>query len=237
MNEESIRQKIAATLVAYRDEHNLTQEDIAEILGLYNISLSAYRRAERGQSNVSIPKLIAILDALNIDLCNVPISDSAVLVSRATNGAHIDYCQYLINHYFYSSSFPSELDHQYRKMFFIFVLYLPLIPGSVLQDVLSRIGGTIIDNENYFFSQIKRAIESVQDCAGKKYADKTADRIIKLSSDDAVMFNDNKTAYFFDDLNDFNSGQFTKEYADYCSAIRSRFGAEEWIKTLCNSQA
>ena len=126
--ENSIRQKVSRALVDYRTRHHVTQDDVADILYDYGVSLSVYRRAERGSANVSFSKLILVLEALNIktDI----FSDSAITLARTENMDSIDYNQELMEKYLYTRNFPSDLDIMYRKLLFRFVLYLPTLSSE-----------------------------------------------------------------------------------------------------------
>ena len=101
------------------------------------------------------------------------------------------------------------------------------MPDFVLKDLLYRISGSIIDNEKYFFTQLIHAIESVPDTAGKRYADKIAERISLLSLDDPMSFYKAKDAFYITDIESAKSGTWAAEYADYCHAIRAKYEDKE----------
>ena len=228
-NEKRIRQMIANVLHSYRIDHHKTQEEMADILFDYQISQSAYYRAERGSNDITIIKLINILDALNIDISAISFSNTAVFVSRNVSDDRTGLFRNLIGQFFYSSKFATDISLEYRKLFFLFVLYLPLIPPAVLEDILLRIGGSIIDQEDYFFQQIQWAIQSAPDSAAKVFADRIAEQILSLSSDDTVRFYETKDRYYMEDLSRLKEGLFHDEYRSYRDAIHQRFDLNKLI--------
>lgn len=53
-------------IAKYRHKKGLSQEKLAEIV---NLSREYITRVERGQKNISLKKLFAIADALDVDFC------------------------------------------------------------------------------------------------------------------------------------------------------------------------
>ncbi len=60
--------KLGKNIAKYRNEKGWSQEKLAEIVDL---SREYITRVERGQKNISLKKLFAIADALNVDFCNL----------------------------------------------------------------------------------------------------------------------------------------------------------------------
>lgn len=60
-----ITEDIGRRLKAIRKENGYTQEEFSEILG---VSLNYYGKIERGQSRLSIEKLIFLHDRFNVDI-------------------------------------------------------------------------------------------------------------------------------------------------------------------------
>ena len=60
--------KLGKNIAKYRNEKGWSQEKLAEIVDL---SREYITRVERGQKNISLKKLFAIADALDVDFCNL----------------------------------------------------------------------------------------------------------------------------------------------------------------------
>lgn len=58
--------ELGKNIAKYRQEKGLSQEKLAEIVDL---SREYITRVERGQKNISLKKLFAIADALEVDFC------------------------------------------------------------------------------------------------------------------------------------------------------------------------
>ncbi len=61
-------QKLGLNIAKYRKKKNISQEKLAEIVDL---SREYITRVERGQKNISLKKLFAICDALEVDFCKL----------------------------------------------------------------------------------------------------------------------------------------------------------------------
>ncbi len=59
---------LGENIAKYRKMHNITQEKLAEIVCL---SREYIVRVEKGQKNISLKKLFAIADALNVNFCDL----------------------------------------------------------------------------------------------------------------------------------------------------------------------
>ena len=57
---------LGKNIAKYRQQKKLSQEKLAEMVDL---SREYITRVERGQKNISLKKLFAITDALNVDFC------------------------------------------------------------------------------------------------------------------------------------------------------------------------
>lgn len=227
-----VREKAAKLLQEYRAAHARTQEEVADTLYPYGISLSVYRRAEKGKPNVSLEKIIQILDALHIELEDVPIPMN-VRIFRNSDEALEQHIRDNIEWFFYSKNTTPYAEMHYRRLLFLFVLYLPLIPPLVLQDVIYRIGGNIFGNELYVLDQINRAINSVSsESPAKKFADGIANRILLYDPSDTIECFEQKKDYAAEDIEDLHNGSFSKEYRGYMQCIRERFDTERWLKDV-----
>ncbi len=60
--------KLGKNIAIYRQKKGLSQEKLAEIV---NLSREYITRVERGQKNISLKKLFAIADALEVDFSNL----------------------------------------------------------------------------------------------------------------------------------------------------------------------
>ncbi len=60
--------KLGKNIAKYRQKKGLSQEKLAEIV---NLSREYITRVERGQKNISLKKLFAIADALEVDFSNL----------------------------------------------------------------------------------------------------------------------------------------------------------------------
>ena len=60
--------KLGKNFAKYRQKKGLSQEKLAEIV---NLSREYITRVERGQKNISLKKLFAIADALEVDFSNL----------------------------------------------------------------------------------------------------------------------------------------------------------------------
>ncbi len=58
--------QLGKNIAKYRNKKNLSQEKLAELVEL---SREYITRVERGQKNISLKKLFAIADALEVDFC------------------------------------------------------------------------------------------------------------------------------------------------------------------------
>ncbi len=63
-----IKQKLASALYKARHEHNLTQEQIAE---LCDISVRWYQKIEKGESPPNLTLICLLVKHLNIDLAKI----------------------------------------------------------------------------------------------------------------------------------------------------------------------
>ena len=61
-------QLLGENIAKFRHKKQLSQEKLAEIVDL---SREYITRVERGQKNISLKKLFAIADALEVDFCNL----------------------------------------------------------------------------------------------------------------------------------------------------------------------
>lgn len=59
---------LGQNIAKYRQAKNLSQEKLAEIVDL---SREYITRVERGQKNISLKKLFAITDALEVNFCDL----------------------------------------------------------------------------------------------------------------------------------------------------------------------
>ncbi len=59
---------LGQNIAKYRQAKALSQEKLAELVDL---SREYITRVERGQKNISLKKLFAIADALDVDFCNL----------------------------------------------------------------------------------------------------------------------------------------------------------------------
>ncbi len=59
---------LGENIAKFRHKKQLSQEKLAEIVDL---SREYITRVERGQKNISLKKLFAIADALEVDFCNL----------------------------------------------------------------------------------------------------------------------------------------------------------------------
>lgn len=59
---------LGQNIAKYRQQKNLSQEKLAEMVDL---SREYITRVERGQKNISLKKLFAITDALNVKFCDL----------------------------------------------------------------------------------------------------------------------------------------------------------------------
>ena len=57
---------LGKNIAKYRNKKNLSQEKLAELVDL---SREYITRVERGQKNITLKKLFAIADALEVDFC------------------------------------------------------------------------------------------------------------------------------------------------------------------------
>ena len=60
--------KLGKNIAKYRNAKGWSQEKLAEIVDL---SREYVTRVEKGQKNISLKKLFAIADALEVDFCNL----------------------------------------------------------------------------------------------------------------------------------------------------------------------
>lgn len=59
-------EQLGKNIAEYRNKKKLSQEKLAELVDL---SREYITRVERGQKNISLKKLFAIADALEVDFC------------------------------------------------------------------------------------------------------------------------------------------------------------------------
>lgn len=59
---------LGENIAKFRHKKQISQEKLAEIVDL---SREYITRVERGQKNISLKKLFAIADALDVDFCNL----------------------------------------------------------------------------------------------------------------------------------------------------------------------
>ena len=60
--------KLGKNIAKYRNAKGWSQEKLAEVVDL---SRECVTRVEKGQKNISLKKLFAIADALEVDFCNL----------------------------------------------------------------------------------------------------------------------------------------------------------------------
>ncbi len=60
--------KLGKNIAKYRNAKGWSQEKLAEVVDL---SREYVTRVEKGQKNISLKKLFAIADALEVDFCNL----------------------------------------------------------------------------------------------------------------------------------------------------------------------
>ena len=60
--------KLGKNIAKYRNAKGCSQEKLAEVVDL---SREYVTRVEKGQKNISLKKLFAIADALEVDFCNL----------------------------------------------------------------------------------------------------------------------------------------------------------------------
>ena len=60
--------KLVKNIAKYRNAKGWSQEKLAEVVDL---SREYVTRVEKGQKNISLKKLFAIADALEVDFCNL----------------------------------------------------------------------------------------------------------------------------------------------------------------------
>ena len=70
-----------------------------------------------------------------------------------------------------------------------FLLYLPLFPIPVLQDVVYRCSGNLSSfDRQYFMKQMNHLYKSLPDIPAKEYADAYRDNVLRVKGDGALLF-------------------------------------------------
>ena len=215
---DSIREKIASVLHDYRCEHGMTQEQIGNFLSESDLRIQSFYR----------------IDALGIDFTTFCMEKNAVFLGRIEENETCSYLYRNIQHFFYSSTSPLA-EYNYRKLLFLFILYLPIIPPALLQDALSRIGGSVFGNEGYVLGQIQKLLDSVPNSKLKFFADLCASRLIYF--DDPIKQDLQISKNTKHELKLLKDGAFDEYYHAYCEKIRDRFNIEDWIKNISGDQS
>ena len=94
-----------------------------------------------------------------------------------------------------------------------FLLYLPLMPKEVLQDVCFRCVGNLTSfDKHYFIKQMNHLYRSLPDIPAKDYADSYRDNVLRVKGDGELTFKPNEyLENCYEIVCLFYSGQIDKE--------------------------
>ena len=111
-----------------------------------------------------------------------------------------------------------------------FLLYLPLMPQKVLQDVFFRCTGNLSSfDRHYFIKQMNYLYSTLPNNAAKNYADSYRNNVLRVKGNGELQYTpDEYSECCYSLVSLFYSGQISREqYEDKVAALTKSFGIGE----------
>lgn len=192
----SINEAIGSNIRGLRKLKNITQEQLIELIGDENLSLSTLKRIESGNSGFRVDRLGLICKAMNCDLADL-------FDEEQVNVAIKNYCRLIededsvryraeIQRLFYPKPSDQVLLQGWPIMSLLqFLIYLPLMDEYWLYNSLLCIDGKGFENEHYILSKLAYLYKLIPESDAKLYADRMArkctfDYFMRYISSDAT---------------------------------------------------
>ena len=177
----SNNEAVGNNIRSLRKLKNVTQEQLVELIGEENLSLSTLKRIESGNGGFNIRRLGLICEALDCEL--VDLFDREQIKAAIEN-----YCRQIegdISVQYVAEIqrilYPKPSDHFLLQEWPIttllqFLIYLPLMDEHWLYDCLQRIDGQGFENEYYILRELDFLFKMIPESDAKIYADKMAQK-------------------------------------------------------------
>lgn len=177
----NIKETIGNHIRNLRKAKNITQEQLIDLVGDENLSLSTLKRIESGNGGFNVGRLGLICEALNCEL--VDLFDKEQIKLAIEN-----YCRLIDDEgsvQFVAERqrlfYPKPSDHfllQGKPIVSLlqFLIYLPLMDEYWLYDCLQRIDGQGFDNDYYILSKLNFLYKMIPESDAKIYADMMAQK-------------------------------------------------------------
>ena len=155
--------KFADNLKKIRKEHNLSQEDLAESLG---VSRQAISKWESGVAYPEMDKIISLCDKFNLNIDDLLHRDVKEVKGEEESKKKIndyinDFLKFITDtiNLFSNMSFKSKIKCLFEQILIAIVLFLvSLLVSSILESVFNSILRILPDNIHYFINGILDSI-------------------------------------------------------------------------------
>ena len=168
---ENVKETISKNLKRIRLEKGLTQKELADIAGIAENTIISIE-SNKNNTICSIDTLNKIANSLKINLICFFDESSDTYLEHTNNKKSKIIEKRKHDEDILSIYYPPKEPHKRVTSLLEFVLYLPLMNlQDIYTQLLSRVEGDIIYQEDYIENLIDRLINNIPDSEAKKYAD------------------------------------------------------------------
>lgn len=180
---DDIIKKLGTRIKQYRVSQNMTQLDLEKKTGISAAYISQIENGKR--DNLSLNTLFLISEGLNVEISRLYSQDSSGMTQDIIENDKI-----------IDSFYPAQYGNYQVTTLMEFLLYLPLIDDEMLMyDVLYRIGGNCVNNENYVCKKLNWLISTIPDSPAKRYSNHQVELMRKRRKDPAIGIQYDKDEY------------------------------------------
>ena len=173
MSYEDLSANIGKVISETRKKKNMTQDELSVASQISKATITNLE-SNKGNVTISLRLLFQILTALDLDILYFFLQ-----VLSTDDSAEYEVDEETISHTekTLNTMYPINYTNFKVSTLLSFLAYLPLISQHEIVDMLSRINGDLIENENYVLQLINRTINEIPSTLAKEYADRLTDSI------------------------------------------------------------